>query len=50
MEYLKAKINQLSEHTGLPEDVIEEQVDEDVEEGDVKAETVAGEETEKEAT
>jgi hypothetical protein len=30
MEYLKAKIIQLSEYTGLPEDV-EEQVEEDVE-------------------
>jgi sodium-dependent phosphate cotransporter len=48
MEFLKAKINQLSEHTGLPEDV-EEQVAEDVEEGDAKAEAEAGEETEEEA-
>jgi sodium-dependent phosphate cotransporter len=44
MEYLKAKINQLSEHTGLPDDV-EEQVEEDVEEGDGKAEPEAEEET-----
>ncbi len=43
MEYLKARINQLSEHTGLPEDA-EEQVEEDVEEGDVKAEETEEEE------
>jgi sodium-dependent phosphate cotransporter len=49
MEFLKAKIIQLSEHTGLPDDV-EEQVAEDIEEGDAqKVEAEAGEETEDEA-